>query len=133
MPAPAREVVLRFYEQMATNDFRAAAESLHEDYLLEWPQSGERIRGRDNFIAVNEHYPASGRWSFRVDRAVAEGDQVVTQVGVSDGVIRATAIAFTRVRDGKIASQIEFWPEPFEPAGWRRAWVEQAEASEKSS
>ena len=129
----AREVVLRFYERMATNDFRAAAESLHEDYLLEWPQSGERIRGRENFIAVNEHYPASGRWTFRVDRVLAEGDQVATQVAVSDGVIRATAIAFSRVRDGKIASQIEFWPEPFAPAGWRRLWVERTEASEESS
>ena len=129
----ARDVVLRFYERMASNDFRAAAESLHEDYLLEWPQSGERIRGRESFIAVNEHYPASGVWTFRVDRVLSEGDQVVTQVAVSDGVIRGTAIAFSRVREGRIASQVEFWPEPFEPAGWRRLWVERAEASEASS
>lgn len=133
MPEAARDVVLRFYERMGNNDFRAAAESLHEDYLLEWPQSGERIRGRENFIAVNEHYPAAGRWSFRVDRVLAEGDQVVTQVGVSDGVTRGTAIAFSRVRDGRIARQVEFWPEPFEPAPWRRLWVERAAKPEESS
>ena len=58
---------------------------------------------------------------------------MVTQVGVSDGVIHATAITFSRVREGRIASQVEFWPEPFNPAEWRRLWVERSDASEESS
>lgn len=109
---------------MQTNDFQRAAELLHEDYILEWPQSGERIRGRANFVAINESYPAHGRWEFVVHLILAEGDQVVSDVEVTDGVIRGRAITFSTVRDGKILHQTEFWPDPYEAPGWRAQWVE---------
>jgi hypothetical protein len=57
-----RRVIERFWAAMNVNDFRSASELLHDEYVLEWPQSGERIRGRANFVAVNEHYPAVGPW-----------------------------------------------------------------------
>jgi ketosteroid isomerase-like protein len=109
---------------MQTNDFKRAGDLLHDDYVLEWPQSGERIRGRANFIAINENYPAHGRWDFQVHRILAEGDNVVSDVQVSDEMITARAITFSIVKDGKILHQMEFWPDPFEPAEWRAAWVE---------
>lgn len=69
---------------MQTNDFKAAGEWLHDDYILEWPQSGEQIRGRGNFVAVNEHYPAHGRWEFKVHRMIAEDNEVVSDVSVTE-------------------------------------------------
>lgn len=110
---------------MQDNDFQAAGEFLHDDYLLEWPQSGKRIRGRANFVAVNGNYPAHGRWEFTIHRIIAEGDQVVSDVGVTDGLIEARAITFSTIRAGKIVHQTEFWPDPFESAAWRVRWVEQ--------
>ncbi len=121
----SKQVVERFWMVMQTNDFKAVGELLHDEYVLEWPQSGERIRGRGNFVAVNENYPAHGRWEFSVHRIIGEGDQVVSDVGVIDGVITARVITFSTIRDGKILHQIEFWPDPFEPAAWRTEWVEQ--------
>ena len=120
----SKRVVEGFWAAMQTNDFEAAGELLHDDYVLEWPQSGERIRGRANFVAVNQNYPAHGRWEFTIHHLVAEGNRVVSDVGVSDGVITGRAITFSTVRDGKIAGQVEFWPDPFEPAAWREKWVE---------
>ena len=109
---------------MQTNNFKAAGEFLHADFVLEWPQSGERIRGPANFVAVNEQYPAHGRWEFRVHHIIAEGEQVVSDVGVTDGVVTGRAITFSTVRDGKIVHQTEFWPDPFEPPAWRAGLVE---------
>ena len=117
-------IVERFWAAMQTNDFKAVGELLHDDYVLEWPQSGERIRGRENFAAVNEHYPAHGRWEFTVHCIVAEGDEVVSDVNVTDSVVTARVITFSTVKDGKIVHQIEFWPDPFEPAAWRAQWIE---------
>src|SRR4026208_1851861 len=119
-----KRIVEEFWRSMETNDFYAAAERLHDDFVLEWPQSGERIRGRDNFAALNTAYPAAGTWHFRINRIVSEDDLVVTDVSVTDGKRTDRAITFSTIRDGKIWKQIEFWPAPFEPPAWRVQWVE---------
>lgn len=123
MTGENKQIVKRFWIAMQTNDFQAAAEFLHEHFVLDWPQSGERIRGRANFIAVNENYPADGRWQFTVHRLVAEGNEVVSDVSVTDGVIHGRAITFSTIEDGKIIYQVEFWPDPFDPPAWRKEWV----------
>ena len=123
-PQRNKEMLEAFWAAMQTNDFKRAGELLHDDYILEWPQSGERIRGRANFVAVNENYPAHGRWEFTVHHILAEGDDVVSDVSVTDGVVQARVITFSTVRDGRILRQTEFWPDPFEPAAWRTQWVE---------
>lgn len=106
-----------------------------DDYVLDWPQSGERIRGAATFVAVNAAYPAAaGRWRFSVERLVVDGDLAVTDVVVTDGAPTARAITFTRVRDGRIAGQdfgelsraVAYWPDPFDAPAWRAAWVARA-------
>jgi ketosteroid isomerase-like protein len=120
----SKQVVEQFWMTMQTNDFWRVGELPHDDYILEWPQSGERIRGRANFIAVNENYPAQGRWEFTVHQIVAEGDRVVSDVDVTDGVARGRVITFSTVREGRILHQAEFWPDPDEAPQWRAQWVE---------
>jgi len=121
----SRQVVERFWAAMGENDFQAAGELLHDEFVLEWPQSGERIRGRENFVAINEQYPATGRWRFTLHRLLADSSGVVTDVTVTDGAVSGRAITFSEVRDGRIVRQTEYWPDPFEPAPWRAQWVEQ--------
>jgi len=119
-----KRIVAQFWQAMEGNDFYAAAELLHEDFVLEWPQSGERIHGRENFAKINTMYPAGGKWRFKINSIIAEGDDVVTDVSVTDGVRHDRAITFSTVRDGKIWKQVEFWPESFEAPDWRSQWVE---------
>lgn len=116
----------RFWELMASNDFHSVAKILHSDFVLGWPQSGERIRGAFNFGEMNANYPAAGRWEFSIERLVADDNGAVTEVTVTDGEIVATAVTFFTVRDGKIHRIVEYWPEPFEPRPDRRQWVELA-------
>jgi ketosteroid isomerase-like protein len=119
-----KQIVENFWLTMATNDFYAAGQLLHDDYVLEWPQSGERISGRDNFAAINTNYPAEGEWRFTINQMVAEGDKVVTDVTATDGKMIGRAITFSIIRDQKIWKQVEFWPDPFEAPVWRAQWVE---------
>lgn len=120
----SKQIVERFWATMQSNDFKAVGGLLHDDYTLEWPQSGERIRGRANFVAVNENYPAHGRWEFAIHRIIAEGNEVVSDVDVTDGIVSGRVLTFSTIRDGKILHQTEFWPDPFEPAEWRTQWIE---------
>ena len=72
MSAKAVDLVENFWALMKTNDFRSVGSVLADDFVLDWPQSNERMRGRDNFAAMNEEYPASGRWEFTVNRICRE-------------------------------------------------------------
>ena len=123
-PAEQRRIVEHFWAAMQANDWAAAGALLHDDYTLDWPQSGERIRGRDNFVAINASYPAAGRWHFTIHRIIADEQGVVSDVGVTDGALVARAITFSTLRDGKILHQAEFWPDPFDAPTWRARWVE---------
>ena len=127
MTQESKQVVEQFWASMQTNDFRRVGQLLHDDYVLEWPQSAERIRGRANFIAVNENYPAHGRWEFTVHQIVAEGDRVVSDLDVTDGVVKGRVITFSTVREGRILHQTEFWPDPYEAPEWRAQWTERLE------
>ncbi len=106
-------MVRQFWERMGSNDFYSASELLTADFVLEWPQSQERLRGPERFARLNQEYPAHGPWVFTVHRLVASGDQVVTDVGVSDGVQVARAISFFTVRADGICHLLEFWPESY--------------------
>jgi ketosteroid isomerase-like protein len=128
-----QELVERFWQAMSRNDWTAAGRLLHEDYLLHWPQSGERIRGRGNFVAVNANYPAAGPWRFTVHRLVADEHCVASDVTVTDGAISSRAVSFFEMRDGLIWRVIEFWPDPFPPAAWRAAWTDRAGSSSATS
>lgn len=112
---------------MASNDFHAASRCLTEDFRLQWPQSGEMIEGRENFAELNAAYPSTGPWRFDLRRIVGDGDQIVTEVAVSDGEQRATALTFHTIRGNLIALQREFWPDAFEAPAWRRQWVRMPE------
>lgn len=109
---------------MATNDFQAVAAVLASDFVLEWPQSRERIRGAANFARMNAEYPAHGRWRFEVHRIVGAAAEAVSDVSVSDGVQRARAISFFSIDGGRIRRLVEFWPEPYEAPAHRAHLVE---------
>ncbi len=103
-------------------DFAAVAPLLHDDFVCEWPQMRERIRGRDNYVAVNEHYP--GRWRIAIQQLVAAEDGVATQVRLEwDGKVDYAA-SFFEFRDGTIVKQVDWWPEPAPAPDWRARWVE---------
>ncbi len=124
--ARTRQLVTAFWAAMQANDWAAAAALFADDDVLEWPQSDERIRGAANFVAINAACPTAGRWRFSVECLVVEGELAVTDVVVSDGAVTARAITFTTVRAGRIAGQVEYWPDPFDPPAWRADWVERA-------
>ena len=109
---------------MATNDFRSVGAVLSDDFVLEWPQSNERIRGRKNYAAMNEEYPAHGRWRFTVNKIIGNEVEAVSDVSVTDGVQQARAISFFTIRNGKIVKMIEFWPEEFKAREERKHLVE---------
>jgi ketosteroid isomerase-like protein len=122
-----RRLVEHFWQMMNTNDWEAVGTLLHDEFVLDWPQSGERIRGRTNFAAVNANYPAAGPWRFTVHQLIADEQAAASEVLVSAPSISTPVASFFEVRGGMIWHMREYWPDPFEAAAWRTAWVERME------
>jgi ketosteroid isomerase-like protein len=121
-----RDAVHSLWRAFDALDFEAAAGLLHPDFVCEWPQSRERIRGVRNYIEVNRNYP--GNWRITVDRLVAEGDLVASEVTIvltQDGVQREDrAVSFFQLRDGLIVHETDYWPDPYLAPPGRAQWVE---------
>ncbi len=124
----AVELVEKFWQLMMSNDFKSVGAVLSDDFVLDWPQSKERLRGRDNYAAMNEQYPAHGRWQFTINRIIGNDREAVSDVSLTDGVQRARAISFFTVTDGKIACMLEFWPDEYPAPENRKHLVETIEA-----
>jgi ketosteroid isomerase-like protein len=122
-----RQVVEQYWQTMNTNDWEAVGALLHDEYVLDWPQSGERIRGRANFAAVNANYPAPGPWHFTVHQLIADEHGAASEVTVTAPSISTPVLSFFDVRGGKIWSMREYWPDPFVATAWRAPWVERLE------
>jgi ketosteroid isomerase-like protein len=117
---PAADVVREFWRLMASNDFASVAAVLAPDFVLEWPQSRERMRGPGNFVRMNQEYPAHGPWCFTINRIVGGAGEAVSDVSITDGVQSARALSFFTIEDGRVSRLVEYWPEPY-PAPANRA------------
>ena len=80
----AVEIAHEFWRCMATNDFRSVAVVLSPEFVLEWPQSKERIRGAENFARMNHEYPAHGPWEFTINRVVGSELVAVSDVTLNN-------------------------------------------------
>ena len=98
-----------------------------DDFVDKWPQSGERIRGRDKMLKLGEQYEAATGTSPKMTmrRMMTEGD-----LGVFEGTIDygdGTPVSYVGIaefRDGKVARMTEYFANPFEAPEWRKPYVE---------
>ncbi len=127
MTSSAVTIVRQFWTLMQTNDFEAVAAVLAPDFVLEWPQTKERIRGAERFVRMNADYPAHGRWQFTIHRIVGDEHEAVSDVAITDGVQQARAISFFETADGLVRRLVEYWPEPYEAPANRAHLVERFE------
>ncbi len=117
-------LVRRYWALMASNDFASVAQVLAPDFVLDWPQSGERIHGPARYAQMNAEYPAHGPWCFTLNRLIAQGDAVFTEVDVTDGQQRGRALSCFTTAQGRITWLVEYWPEAFAAPAHRAHLVE---------
>lgn len=121
---PSKTVQL-LWDRMQARDWAGVGALLADDVTVDWPVSGERIRGRENYVRINAEYPEG--WSISVLRIVASGDEVVSEVEVPHDSMGTHRVAsFWRVRDGLITEGREYWTElGADPSPeWRAPYVE---------
>ena len=117
-----RDVIERFFEAFERGEVDALDDLLHEDYVEEYPQSGERIRGKDNLRAVNDNYP--GMPTMIEHSYVLSGDLGVIKMTLDYGDNRVYACEIVDFEDGRMKRARAYFAEPFDAPEWRTQWVE---------
>jgi hypothetical protein len=111
------------WRRLSAKAWDGARELMHDEYVQEWPQSGERIEGPDDALAVNRNFPG-GLPSMRVRRSSASGDIAVLEVELeyADGSIYQ-GVSIMEIREGKVVKETDYFAEPFDAPQWRAQWV----------
>ncbi len=104
------------------SDFEAEHRIYREDAVLEYPQSGERIRGRRNIEASREAQPNKKR--FTVRRMLGAGELWVTEFVLTYDGRPSYTVSIMEFRDGRVARETQYFSDPFEPGPSRARWVE---------
>jgi hypothetical protein len=113
-------------ELMSDLDAESGYELRHEDFVMEMPQSGERIRGRQNMRAFQAAFGQAAP-AMRLRRVlVREGLWVAEVVSDYDGRI-FHYVSIVELKDGKMWRDTRYYAQPFEAPEWREKWVERME------
>jgi hypothetical protein len=104
------------------NDFEAEHEIYRDDAVLDYPQSGERIRGRRAIQASRFAQPSKKR--FTVRRVLGAGALWVTELVLTYDGAPSYTVSIMEFRDGKVAHETQYFGDPFPPGPSRTLWVE---------
>lgn len=124
------ELAAKFEEVLKTGDFGAvmklAQEWSTDDFVEEWPQSGERITKEASERLGASYEEMSGTSpKFVYRRMLGGGDVFVVEgtIDYGDGV-PVSYVGVGELRDGRIAKMTEYFANPFEAPAWRAPFVE---------
>ena len=117
-----RAALDRHWAASDANDFGAEHQIYREDAVLEYPQSGERIRGRRNIQASRFAQP--NRKSFTVRRILGGADLWVTEFVLTYDGRPSYTVSIMEFRDGKVARETQYFSDAFEPGPSRAQWIE---------
>jgi ketosteroid isomerase-like protein len=117
-----RAALDRHWAASDANDFETEHSIYHDDAVLEYPQSGERIRSRANIQISRTRQPNEKRFSVR--RIVGNGDLWVTEFILSYDGKPSYTVSIMEFRGDKVARETQYFAAPFEPGASRAQWVE---------
>src|SRR5277367_2241565 len=117
-----RAALDRHWAASDADDFEAEHDIYREDAVLEYPQSGERIRGRRSIQSSRAAQPNRKRFTIR--RIIGTGDFWVTEYILSYDGRPSYTVSVMELLDGKVARETQYFGDAFEPGPSRAHLVE---------
>jgi hypothetical protein len=137
------EEVVRAYARASVEaDLEALARLRHPEWVVDWPQTGERVRGSQAFSSVAQMYPggtpkstvrrivgSEDRWTITPANTVVRlggegeawwGEWVMTYPDGTDWL----CVDLLELRDGKVYRETVYWAPPLPAPEWRAQFVE---------
>lgn len=117
-----RAALQRHWDASDASDFEREHDIYREDAVLDYPQSGERIRGRRNIQESRTVQPNTKRFTIR--RMIGSGDLWVTEFVLTYDDRPSYVVSIMEFRDGLVAHETQYFTDPFDPSPTRAHLVE---------
>jgi hypothetical protein len=118
-----REALDMHWHASAIGDANAEHDIYHDNVICDYPQSGERILGRNNLQALRSHHPGKPS-GFIVERILGKGDLWITEYTIIYQGRSAFTVSIMEFRNDKVMHETQYFAEPFEAPSWRSQWVQ---------
>lgn len=117
-----RAALQRHWSASDADDFATEHEIYRADAILEYPQSGERIRGRHNIQASREAQPNAKR--FTVRRILGAGNLWISELVLKYDEEPFYVVSIMEFEGTEVIRETQYFGEPFAPGPSRAQWVE---------
>jgi ketosteroid isomerase-like protein len=112
-----------YFDALERGDAEKIGSMLTDDFVQDWPQSGERVRGREACLRIHANYPG-GSPTMTVRRITGSGEIWVAESEAAYGTQPVKIVSILEFRNGLLAHQTDYFADPFEAPQWRMQWVE---------
>jgi len=112
----SRAALVQHWAASDANDFDTEQRIYHENAVLEYPQSGERRRGRHNILNQRASEPRTKR--FTVRRIVGRGDLWVTEFILTYDGKPSYTVRIMEFRSDKVTREARSFSDPFVAPAW---------------
>jgi hypothetical protein len=103
-------------------DFEAEHAIYAADAILDYPQSGERFKGRSKIQAQRGGHPAERH--FTVRRIQGSGELWVSECVISYDGVPTDSVSIMEIADGLVRHETQYFADPFPAAPGRAALAE---------
>ena len=117
-----RAAIERHWAASQAGDEAAEHAIYADDAVLEYPQSGERFRGRRNIQGQRGHHPA--RREFVVRRVRGGGALWISELVITYDGKPYDTVSIMEFYVDHVVRETQYFGEPFEAAAWRAQWAD---------
>lgn len=117
-----RAALTRHWAASDSGDFDVEHEIYEDDAVLDYPQSGERIRGRRGIQESRMAQPSKKRFTVRRMRGC--GSLWVSEVVIAYDAQPSYVVSIMEFAGQKVVRETQYFGQPFEPGLSRARWVE---------
>src|ERR1700743_2949946 len=120
--AQIRKALNAHWQASADGDVNTEHDIYADDAICDYPQSGERISGRNNLQALRSHHPGKPS-GFKVKRIVGKDNLWVTEYTILYQNKQAFTVSIMEFQNGKVVHETQYFADPFGAPSWRSQWV----------
>jgi hypothetical protein len=118
----ARAALEAHWRASDANDFETEHAIYDDRAVLEYPQSGERFRGRSRIQASREAQPNHKR--FTVRRILGGGPLWISELTLTYDERPYHVVSIMEFEGGRVVRETQYFGDPFDPGPTRTQWAE---------